>query len=132
MKITLHEDVLKYVLTSTLKKEDLDLVKKYRPDALKIKDSEGNDIFGMSYVAGKPCVSKNGATFGATNKDGFAIISGDIPEKLPAENANAGEYVADIVGAALTHINALEKSLPDVVTAIKQERATLIGSITRA
>ena len=132
MKITLHNDVLKYVLTSTLKKEDLDLVKKYRPDALKIKDGDGNDIFGMSYVAGKPCVSKNGITFGAANSDGFAIVVGDIPEKLPSENANAGEYVADIVGAALTHINALEKSIPEVVTAIKQERTALIGSITNA
>lgn len=132
MKITLHRDVAKYVLTSTIKKEDLELVKKYRPDALKIKDSDGNDIFGMSFVAGKPCISKNGVTFGAVNADGFAIVTGDIPEKLPEGTPNAGEYVADVVGAALAHVNALEASLPEVVATIKTERAALIGGITNA
>ena len=132
MKITLHRDVLKYVLTSTIKKEDLELVKKYRPDALKIKDNDGNDIFGMSYVAGRPCISKNGITFGAANGDGFAIVTGDIPEKLPDGASNQGEYVADIVGAALTHVNTLESKIPEVVTAIKTERAALIGSIANA
>lgn len=132
MTITIHRDVNKYVLTSTIKKADLELAKKYRPDALKVKDSDGNDIFGMSFVAGKPCISKNGVTFGAANADGFAIVTGDIPEKLPEGTPNAGEYVADIVGAALTHINALEAQLPDVVATIKNERAALIGSIANA
>ena len=132
MKITIHRDVAKYVLTSTIKKENLELVKKYRPDALKIKDSDGNDIFGMSYVAGKSCISKNGVTFGGVNTDGYAIVTGDIPEKLPEGTPNAGEYVADVVGAALAHVNELESSLPAVVTAIKEQRATLINGITNA
>lgn len=132
MKITLHRDVLKYVLTSTIKKEDLEIAKKYRPDALKIKDSDGNDVFGMSYVAGKPCVSKNGVTFGAANAEGFVIVTGDIPEKLPEGTTNAGEYVADIVGAAITHINAIEATLPDVVAAVKAERKALIDGIANA
>lgn len=132
MKITLHRDVAKYVLTSTLKKEDLELVKKHRPDALKIKDSDGNDVFGMSYVAGKSCISKNGVTFGAVNAEGYVIVTGDIPEKLPEGTPNAGEYVADLVGAAMTHIKTLEEKLPTVATAIKTERAALIGGITNA
>lgn len=132
MKITLHNDVAKYVLTSTLKKADIELVKKYRPGALKIKDSDGNEIFGMSYVAGKSCISKNGVTFGGVNADGFAIVTGDIPEKFPEGTPNAGEYVADLVGAAITYVNTLEADLPAVVTAIKNERAALIGGITNA
>ena len=98
----------------------------------RIKDSDGNDIFGMSFVAGKPCISKNGVTFGAVNADGLAIVTGDIPEKLPEGTPNAGEYVADVVGAALAHVNALEASLPEVVATIKTERAALIGGITNA
>ena len=131
MKITLHRDVAKYVLTSTIKKADLELVKKYRPEALKIKDSDGNDIFGMSYSAGKPCISKIGVTFGSANADGFAIVTGDIPEKLP-EGVNAGEYVADVVGAALNYINVLEADIPAVVEVIKTERAALLESIVNA
>ena len=132
MKITIHRDVAKYVLTSTIKKADLELVKKYRPDALKIKDKDGNDIFGMSFVAGKSCVAKNGITFGGVNADGFAIVTGDVPEKLPEGTPSAAEYVADVVGAALAHVNALEKQIPEIVTAIKEERAALIGGIANA
>ena len=132
MKITIYGDVKKYVLTSTLKKETLELVKKHRPDALKVKDSEGNDVFGMSYLADKSCVAKNGITFGGVNSAGFAIVTGDIPAKLPDGTTNAAEYVADVVGAALTHINSLEEAIPAVATAIKTERAALINGITNA
>lgn len=131
MKITLHQDVKKFVLTSTLKKADIELVKKYAPDALKIKDKDGNDVFGMSYCADKHGVSKVGVTFGGVNKDGFAIVVGDLPANLP-ENQKPGEYVADIVGAAIQNINVLEEAIPAVVTDIKTQRAELIGSITEA
>lgn len=131
MKITLHQDVKKYVLTSTLKKDDLDLVKKYAPDALKIKDKDGNDVFGMSYCENRSSVSKIGVTFGGVNKDGCVIVVGDIPADLPA-GTKPGEYVADVVGAALENINALEAKLPEVVTGIRAQRAELIGSITEA
>ena len=133
MKITLHRDVAKYVLTSTIKKEDLELVKKYRPDALKIKDSDGNDIFGMSFVAGKPCISKNGVTFGGTSNEGaYAIVVGDLPATLPAGTATDADYVADIVGAALPYINELEAKLPEVAATIKAEREALIATIVNA
>lgn len=131
MKITLHSDVNKYVLTSTLKKEDIDLVKKYRPEALKIKDSEGNDVFAMSYSEGKSGVSKFGITFGGTGKTGYAIVVGNLPATLPA-GVSAKDYVADEVGSALAYINKLEASLPEVVAAIKSERNTLVESITEA
>lgn len=131
MKITLHQDVKKYVLTSALKKEDLDLVKKYAPDALKIKDQDGNDIFGMSYCEDRSSVSKIGVTFGGVNKEGCVIVVGDLPATLPA-GVKPGEYVADVVGAAIANITALEEKLPGVVKNIREQRAALIGTITEA
>ena len=131
MNITLHRDVEKFVLTSTLKTEDIELVKKYRPDALKIKNSDGDEVFGLAYVEGKPSVAQFGITFGATNADGFAIVTGDIPA-TELKNGKGGDYVADVVGAALPHINAMEAQLPEVVASIKSERAALIGSIKNA
>ena len=130
MVIKIFRDLNQYTLTSSIKKEDLDLVKKYRPAALKKKDAEGNDIFGVSYVEGKPFVAANGVTFGSVSAEGgFAMITGTLPESLPA-NTTAGDYVADKVGGAITYINEFEASIPEVVAAIKAERAALLGSIT--
>lgn len=130
MTIKIFRDLKQYTLVSSIKKEDIDLVKKYRPAALKKKDADGNDIFAVSYVEGRPCVAANGITFGSTSVEGgFAMIAGSLPETLPA-NTTEGDYVADKVGGAITLINEFEKSIPEVVTAIKNERAQLIGGIT--
>lgn len=128
MTITLNMDAKKYILASSLKKEDIELVKKYRPSALKIQDKDGNDVFAMSYCEGRPYIGKNGITFGSASHEGeYALVVGDLPAGEKVE-----EQIADMVGAALTHINALEKSIPDAVDAIKTERAALIGSIKKA
>lgn len=132
MQIKIFKNLKQYTLTSTLKKSDIELVKKYRPDALKKKDADGNDICAMSYVEGKPCMSANGITFGSADVDtGCAMIVGTLPEKLPA-GTTYGDYVADQVGSVLAFVNDMEANIPAVVGEITTQRATLIGSITEA
>lgn len=129
MQIKLFKDLKKFTLTSSLTKKDIELVKKYRPSALKKQDADGNDIFAISYCEGRPCVSANGVTFGsASNDGGYAMITGDLPESLPA-NTTYGDYVADKVGAALAFVNEMEASIPGVVNAIQTERAALLNGI---
>lgn len=129
MQIKIFKNLKQYTLTSAIKTSDLELVKKYRPGALKKKDADGNDVFGMSYVEGKPCVAANGITFGSTDVDtGCAMIVGTLPESLPA-NTTAGDYIADKVGAALAHVNELEAIIPEIASDIMAERTALIGSI---
>lgn len=125
MKLAITGDA--YVLTSTLKAADIQLVKKHQPDALKIKDKDGNDIFALGYNQGSPCISKCGVTFGGTSRDGgeFATITGT----LPAGTTNAKEYVADLVGSALQNINKLEATLPEVIETIKRERRELLDAV---
>lgn len=132
MTIKTYRDLKKYALTSTLTKEDIELVKKYRPDALKKKDADGNDIFAVSYVEGKPSVSACGVTFGGkTVNGGYAMIEGDLPATLPS-GTTYGDFIADKVGSALPFINEFEATLPAVVESIKADRAGLIGSIVEA
>ena len=132
MQIKIFKNLKQYTLTSSIKKDDIELAKKYRPGALKKKDTEGNDIFAISYVEGKSCVAPNGITFGAADVDtGCAMIIGTIPEALPA-NTTAGDYIADKVGSVLEFVNEFEATIPGVVNAIKTERAALIDSITEA
>ncbi len=129
MQIKIFKNLKQYTLTSSLKKDDIELVKKYRPNELKIKDSDGNDVFAMSYNEGKSCVSANGITFGATDVDtGCAMIVGALPETLPA-NTTAGDYIADAVGSALEYVTYFEERLPFAASEIKAEREALIGSI---
>lgn len=131
MQIKIFKDLKKFTLTSTLTKEDIGLVKKYRPSALKKQDAEGNDIFAVSYVEGRPCISANGVTFGAASANGgYAMVSGDLPENIDA--GKYGEYIADLVGAALPFVNELEATIPEVVNTIKAERAALLGGIVEA
>ena len=132
MQIKIFRNLNTFTLTSSIKKDDIELVKKYRPAALKKKDADGNDIFAMSYVEGKPCIAASGITFGSADVEtGHAMIVGCIPESLPA-NTTASDYVADKVGGVLAFVKELETSIPEVVNAIKAERAALIGSITQA
>lgn len=129
MQIKIFKDLHKFTLTSTIKKADIELVKRYRPAALKKQDDDGNDIFAMSYVEGKPSVFANGITFGSSSANGgFAMITGDLPATLP-DDTTYGDYVADKVGAALSYINVLEVEIPVVADAIKVERADLLRYI---
>ena len=129
MTIKIFRDLKQYTLTSSLKVEDIELVKKYKPVALKKKDADGNDIFAVSYVEGRPCVSANGITFGSASAEGgFAMITGNLPDTL-SNNTTAADYVADKVGSALALINEFEASIPEVVNTIKSERAALISGI---
>lgn len=129
MQIKIFKNLKQYTLTSSLKKDDIELVKKYRPGALKKKDADGNDIFAMSYVEGKPCVAANGITFGAADVDGgYAMIIGSLPEALPA-NTTAGDYIADKVGSALEFVNEFEALIPEIAEEIRAERNELIASI---
>lgn len=132
MQIKIFKDLRKYTLTSTLTKTDIELVKKYRPAALKKQDTDGNDLFAMSYVEGKPSVFANGITFGAaTANGGYAMITGDLPDTVPA-GTTYGDLIADKVGAALQYVNVLEEEIPAVVANIQSERAALLGGIVEA
>ena len=92
------------VIESSLTLGDIALVKAYRPKALTLKF---------------------GATFGAANADGKAIIT----ELYAPVSDDIKSELADKYGAAMTNLGKLEEVLPTVVEEIKAERAALIASI---
>lgn len=129
MKIVVFKNLRQYTLTSALKKEDVELVKKYRPDALKKKDAEGNDVFAISYVAGKSCLSTNGITFGAVEDEtNCLMLIGTLPESVSLENSN--EYIADVTGSAIASLLEIEAAIPAQIAEIKAERTNIISKIT--
>lgn len=115
-----------YVATTSIAAEDIKLVKKYKPEALKVTDEEGNELFAMGYVEGKSGVGKNYITFGGTSRtsEGKATLTGLIPaEKDPKE------YVAELFGAVIPYVNKMEEAIPAVVREVKENRQKLLDSI---
>lgn len=130
MKLTITGDA--YALTSTIKVVDIDLLKKYNPDALTVKDKESKQpVFGVSYSEGRPNVASFGATFGGKTRDenGYATITGAIPAEFNSEDA-AKNFVAEKFGSVVDYLEQLEKSIPDEAGKIKEERKQLLNSIT--
>lgn len=128
MKITVTGDA--FVVKSSLKAADIELVKKYAPDALAIKDKDGNDLFTMNYKEGAGSIASFGVTFGGKTRDeeALATYTGTIPTSVK----DAKEYVAEKVGAAAPYIEQLEKSVKEKADEVSSTRKKLVESITVA
>lgn len=130
MQIKLFRNLKKYTLTSSVKTADIALLKKYNPEALVIKDKEGNVKFAIGYNEGKSSVAPFGITFGSTDvATGAAMVVGSLPETADTAE-KCGDYVADAVGKALAYVNTLEETIPAAVADVTAARSALIGSIT--
>lgn len=129
-KINVAGDAI--VVTSALKLDDIKLVAKYRNKELTLMGGEDNKdpIFNVASCEGAGSINTYGASFGSANADGFAqltmIVKDGFGEKNPAE------YIADEIGGALAHLNALEAKLPKVVEEIKAERKAVMDSVSVA
>ena len=131
MKLTITGDA--YALTSAIKVSDIALLKKYNPDALTIKDKDGQTVFGVSYSEGKPNVASFGVTFGGKTRDenGYATITGTIPTGFASAEA-AKDFVADTFGGVVAYLEQLEKSVPEAAKAVADKRKKLVDGITVA
>lgn len=130
MKLSIMSNV--YTLSSTLTVEDILLLKKYNPDALKLKDSDGNMKFAIDYCEGKPSVTPFGITFGSELlSTGNATVVGEIPNGLNNADLAKG-FVVDKLGCVVDYIQTLESSIPEEAKAIRDKRIALINNITVA
>jgi len=131
MKLTIIAGA--YALTSDVKVEDIQLLTKYKPDALKIKDEDGNDKFSVGYTQGKPAVSSFGITFGGKNfQDGKATITKNLPDAVSDNVEKAKEFVAEQFGAIIAYLKQLEETIPAAAKAIRDDKKALVDSITLA
>lgn len=116
------------VITSTLKLEEIELVKKFRPEALTLKGGEdGKEPIFKIDVGERPDINKYGAVFtGKTrDEDGFATLT----LGLKCSGDDLKEELADKFGGALINVGALEDLLPHVIEEIGVERANVLDHI---
>lgn len=122
------------VVTSALKLEDIKKLEKYRKGALTLMGGKDNKepIFAIGSTSGAGSINANGASFGRATRDDdkYATITMVIPESAAGGDIKA--YVADLLGEALTNLDALEKTLPDVLADVDAKRAEIMDHITVA
>jgi len=125
MKIKISGDA--FVLTSTIKEEEMALLKKNKPDALKITDEDGNDVFCVGYNTGRPSISAFGITFGGTTRDENKNLT--LTCLIPAGTVSAKEYVADIVNGVKANVEKIEKKVATDYTKVSEARKKLLDEI---
>lgn len=121
------------VITSNLKLSELETVKKYRPKALKLMGGENNkeELFVVDVgTSGNGGLNNVGAVFcSATHDDAKKAC---ITINLSGVQGDVKEYVADQYGEAVTYLTQLEDTLPDVLTAIAEQKRGIMANITVA
>ena len=104
-------------------------MKQGTPDALKIKDADGNVTFAISYNEGCPSFGPKGIAFsGKSGETGNATFTGMIP----AGTENKKEYVADLLCGIVANVEQLEKDVPAAAKKQAEAREKLLASITEA
>ena len=126
MEIKTHSDVHKYVVTSSISKDNFDIVKKYNPDALKLFDEDGNVTFAISFNPERSSVSKVGVTFGQKNEEGFLQAVGDI---MASEAQSSKDFVADVIAPAYEHLRKLENQVNDAAREAMESHTSLVNTI---
>lgn len=118
------------VLTSSIKYADIEKAKKYRPEALKLVDKDGNEYFAIDTGNSGQCAQANGlgVVFNgkthdengfATNTIMFSAADGDLKEK-----------VADLYGEAIINLKKLEEAFGGRIAEIDRQREEVLADIT--
>lgn len=121
------------VITSSMKLADLATIKKYRPKALRLMGGENGkeELFVVDVgTSGNGGLNNVGAAFCAATHDDAKKAC--ITINLDGVQGDVKEYVADKYGEALIHLNALEETLPAVLTAITAQKADIMANIAVA
>ena len=119
------------VVTSTLKIDEIKMVKKYRPEALTLFEGEGDKkepVFCIGLTRGAGEINQYGASFSEnTLGDGKEA---QVTMILPDGISDVKEYVSDAIGRAVIKLNKLEATIPGVIEEIKAEKAEIEANIT--
>ena len=119
------------VVTSTLKLDEIETVKKYRPDSLVLYEGEGDKkepVFAIGVAGGNGDgnINKFGASFDGKNPEGYAQITMFMNIH---EGENVKDVIADEIGVAILRLGELEEKLPAVIEEIKAEKAAIQATI---
>lgn len=117
-------------LTTDLTREELERVKNYAPEALKLFDNEGNEVFGVEI--GNASYSKYGICFCNETAEGKMFMTTNNPVIDHSDPAKEREklvrYFAPVISKLQTveaNVNAAKEAL-DAVEAAVQDSVSFV------
>ena len=129
-KVTISGNAI--VITSSVSAEDINLLAKYRPQALQliVEEDGAKTVDFMLSMDSKGSVGKYGISFnGATRDEEKLATYTTVDESLPESNDEAKEVIADKYGAMLSKLAKIEEGIPAAVEEVKAERDAVIAGI---
>ena len=114
-------------LTSAIKMEDLTKLQKFAPDALQVKDADGNVTFAVAPKPGaNPNFSRHGVVLTSVNAEGLASATFPLPVGIPADKRVTA--VQDTFGLAIIELNKIETQ----IAARTQELEVALNTVAEA
>ena len=116
------------VLVSGVKLEDWKLVEKHTPEALKVKDENGEPVFRVTAEKGSGSVNRYGIVWGSyTTEEGYATVTILLDEDIEDKKA----AVMDVAGSALMELIRMEGGLSGVLEQIRRMEQEIGSLITQ-
>lgn len=120
------------VITSSATPDEIKTIRKYRPNALKLFEGEGNhkeQVFMIGIEDGPGSINKHGAIFSdRTDKNGKATITMVIPEYEEDPKA----WAEEMLGVSILHLRKTEAQFAAMLEDVKKEKEAVAAAITVA
>lgn len=117
------------VINSELKFEDIQKIKKYRPEALTLYEGEGAEREPVFMIGtGEASINKYGVTFAGATRDDAKQATLTITTNYAGDDIKG--FVADELGSAIIKLGKLEEQLPAVLAEIDAQVAAIQANIT--
>ena len=113
-------------IKTSLTAEDFDLVKYYNPDALKLKDEKGNEVFGIT--TGDAHVSKYGIALCNTDSEGRLFMTTNNPVNDHDDPEEEKKIISKEFAQVINHLQIIE----ELVQNMKPEIQALEQNANRA
>lgn len=130
MKASVKSNIL--FITSDYSIDDLKKVAKYRPDALKLVEGEGDDKHTVAAicVGTKASVAPNGIVFAPVGgTTGKAVVTMDLPVDCDSEE-KVRKHIHEKVGMAVVNGTKIEAQISEALTGIDADFETMDAAIT--
>lgn len=118
-------------ITTDLTKEVIKRVEDYIPEALKLFDTEGDEVFGVAI--GNASFSKYGICFCSENAEGKMFMTTNNPVLDHSDSEKEREEVVKCFAQVLNNLKQVEENVQEVkaeldgIEASVQESVTFVG-----
>ena len=126
LKATIVNSVVVFTSGNTI--EELQKLKNFKPEALKLKDEKGNVKFAIS-TGSTPSINGNGICFNEMTDSGKASLTIALaPDFETAEDKEA--FIKETFGYAILTANSMDAQIAEALTQVGTDFAAMSDSIS--